>query len=340
MAKNRRENDHYLSFGQITDLYYSFNNLKTPTQLDRIDEWFPGLLIFESGEKEKPDYIDLEYKILAYKDEKGFYGGGSSSRITQIVGRLIGTAGSNREKGRKDAELIRKHLANELIKDFDLIEHLQTNTANMLDKIPDDRLDDFHHLLFDYMWDLIEYRNSQSAEERYDEASPFDDYVYDDLIYNVAYQLHLFSYDGLVNAYLWLLLGGFLRNQVGSLLKMYHSGFTAINRQLSEFGSLEEKVYYLFNKDEYYSVYEGEDIDDLYPDTTWICDNENCKAILNMQEGFDETLSEWICRDCGTVNILDHSVIFENEEDYLNNQPIDPDDYKTAIERRKKEILK
>ena len=125
-----------------------------------------------------------------------------------------------------------------------------------------------------------------------------------------------------------MLLGGFLRNQVGSLLK------------LSEFGSLEEKVYYLFNKDEYYSVYEGEDIDDLYPDTTWICDNENCKAILNMQEGFDETLSEWICRDCGTVNILDHSVIFENEEDYLNNQPIDPDDYKTAIERRKKEILK
>ena len=63
----------------------------------------------------------MEYKICAYKDEKGFYAGGSSGRVTQIIGRLIGTAKSNQEKGRKDAELIRKHISNELVKDFDLI---------------------------------------------------------------------------------------------------------------------------------------------------------------------------------------------------------------------------
>ena len=327
-------------FGSIVDLYYSFNNFKTPSQLDQINDWLPGLLIIESDEKKEPEYKDLEYKIYAYKDEKGFYAGGSSNRVTQIIGRLVGTARSNQEKGRKDAELIRKHLSNELVKDFDLIERLQNNTANMLDKIPEDRLGDFHHLLFDYMWDLIESRNNMSEEERNDEPFPFDDYVYDDLIYNVAYQLHLFSYEGLTNAYLWLLLGGFLRNQVGSLLKMFHSGFTAINRQLSEFGTLEEKVYYLFNKDEYYSVYEGNDVSSKYPNTTWICDNPDCKAILNMQEGFDEALSEWICKDCGTVNVLDHSVIYENEEDYLNDRPVDRSDYEQAVEVRKDELDK
>lgn len=336
----KQSNSINLYFGSIADLYYSFNKFKVPSQMDRIAEWLPGLLIAERKrtEKEEPEYIDREYKIYADKDEKGFYGGGSSTRVTQILGRLIGTARSNQEKGRKDAELIRKHLANELITDFSIIEQLQANVADMIDKIDEDSLGAFHHLLFDYMWDLIESRNNMSQEDRNNEPFSFDDYVYNDLIYNIAYQLHLYSYDGLINAYLWLLLGGFLRNQVGSLLKMYHSGFTAINRQLSEFGSLEERVYYLFNKDEYYSVYNGIDTDKKYPDTTWICDNPKCKAVLNTQEGFDENLDEWRCTDCGTINKIDHSVIYENEEDYLNNQPIDRTDYKRAVQTRIKEL--
>ena len=311
--------------------------------MDQIDQWFPGLLIVEKDNDQlsEPEYVDQEYRIYADKDDNGsLYSGGTSNRVTQIVGRLIGTARSNQEKGRKDAELIRKHLANKLVKDFDIIERLQNNTADMIDKIPEDRLGDFHHLLFDHIWDLIEYRNNLSQEERNDEPFPFDDYVYDDLIYNVGYQLHLFSYEGLINAYLWLILGGFLRNQVGSLLKMFHSGFTAINRQLSETGSLEEKVYYLFNKDEYYSIYEGDDADAKYPDTTWICDNPDCKAILNMQEGFDENLSEWRCIECGTVNRIDHSVIYENEEDYLSNISVDRDDFERAVQTRTQEIKK
>lgn len=339
--EGKKENQ-YLFFGNVTNQYYSFNHLKTPSQMDQINEWFPSLLIVERDgtEKKEPEYIDKEYKIYADRDDKGFYGGGSSTRVTQILGRLIGTAKSNQEKGRKDAQLIRKHLASVLVTDFDIIEQLQFNTADMIDKINEDKLGDFHHLLFDYMWDLIETRNNTSQEDRNDEPFAFDDYVFDDLIYNVAYQLHLYSYDGMINAYLWLLLGGLLRNQVGSLLKMYHSGFTAINRQLSEFGSLEEKVYYLFNKDEYYSVYNGNNTEYKYPDTTWICDNPECKAILNMQEGFDEKLDEWKCVDCGTINKLDHSVIYENEEDYLNDMPVDKKDYEQAVQVRKEEIEK
>lgn len=339
---NIKDNEKRLYLGNVLDKYYSFIHKKKPQQIDQVDVWLPNILIFirTTEKKEEPEYIDLEKKIYADKDENGFYAGGTSNRVTQIVGRLIGTARSNQEKGRKDAELIRKHVANKLVTDFDLLEKLIDNTTNMINQINDDRLNDFHRLLFDYMWDLINLRNNMSDEEKLDEPSPFDDYVFDDLIYNVAYQLHLYSYEGMINAYLWLLLGGFLRNQVGLLLKMYHSGFTAINRQLSEFGSLEEKVYYLFNKDEYYSVYNGDDTDDKYPDTTWICDNPKCKAILNMQEGFDENLSEWECSDCKTVNKIDHSEIYANEEDYLSGIAVDKNDFDQAICARKEYLNK
>lgn len=328
-----------LYFGNIADLYYSFRGLKKLNQLDLLDIWFPGILVFEreNNNKEEPKYEESNYRIYADKDEKGFYGGGSSTKVTQILGRLIGTAKSNQEKGRKDAELIRKHIANLLVTDFRYIERLQNNTKEMLDKIPEDRIQDFHYEVFSYMCNLVDSRGAMSEEERIDEPFPFDDYIFDDLIYNIAYQLHLFSYEGLVNAYLWLLLGGFLRNQVGLLTKMYHSGFIAINRQLSEFDTLSDKINHLFNPEDYYSTYNGDDFDSEYPDTTWRCDH--CGAILNQQEGFDDKLSEWICKDCGHTNKIDISEVFNNEEDYLNGRsPVDPSDYKRAIEIRKTEI--
>ena len=325
-----------LYFGNIVDLYYSFINEKSPRQLDLIDVWFPGLLIEQRDKNtgKEPDYDQNEYVIYADKNNGLYYSGGNSNRVTQIVGRLVGKAKSNQEKGRKDAELIRKHLGRELTTDFAHIERLQDNTAELLSKIPDDRLNDFHELLFNSMMDLVDSRNDMRDEERIDEPFPFDDYVFDDLIYNVAYQLHLFSFEGLVNAYLWLLLGGFLRNQVGSLTKMFHSGFVAVNRQLSEFGTLYDKINFLFNPEEYYSTYNGDDVDSKYPDTTWKCDK--CGAILNQQEGFDENLDEWECQDCHHINKLDISKVYNNEEDYLNDRPVDSDDYYAAIEEKKK----
>lgn len=331
-----------INFGDIAGLYYSFNNIKTPKQLDQIDIWFHGLLIFPraNSKHQEPEYYENRYIILAdWDDNYTYYAGGTSNRVTQIVGRLIGTAKSNQEKDRKDAELIRKHIASILVTDFSYIDKLQKNTDEMLNRIPEERIKDFHYEIFNYMCDLIESRNAMSAEEKNDEPFPFDDYVFDDLIYNVAYQLHLFSYEGLVNAYLWLLLGGFLRNQIGLLTKMFHSGFVAVNRQLSEYGSLSDKINFLFNPDEYYSTFSGNDVESKYPDTTWICDNPECKAILNQQEGFDENLNEWKCKDCGYINKIDISVIYNNEEDYLNDRdPVDPKDYKDAIEARKEAI--
>lgn len=328
-----------LYFGMVVELFYSFVNVKTPKQLDQINDWLPGLLIFPraTSKHQEPEYIDNEHIVVADYDYGSFYSGGTSNRVTQIVGRLVGTAKSNQEKGRKDAELIRKYISNLLVTDFRYIEKLQNNAEEMLDKIPEDRIQDFHYEVFCYMCNLVDSRGAMSEEERIDEPFPFDDYIFEDLIYNVAYQLHLFSYEGLINAYLWLLLGGFLRNQIGLLTKMYHSGFIAINRQLSELGTLSDKINYLFNPDEYYSTYNGDDFDSNYPDTTWRCDH--CGAILNQQEGFDDKLSEWICKDCGHTNKIDISEVYNNEEDYLNGRnPVDPDDYKRAIEIRKSEI--
>ena len=327
-----------LCFGDVAELFYSYKNLKKPRQLDLIDQWLPGILVFPRAnpKHEEPEYKESKYVVFAdYNNDCSFYSGGTSNRVTQIVGRLIGTAKSNQEKGRKDAELIRKHIAKLLVTDFRYIEKLQNNTKEMLDKIPEDRIQDFHYEIFNYMCDIVDSRNAMSEEEKVDEPFPFDDYIFDDLIYNIAYQLHLFSYEGMINAYLWLLLGGFLRNHIGLLTKMYHSGFIAINRQLSEFETLSDKINYLFNPDEYYSTYNGDDFDSNYPDTTWKCDK--CGAILNQQKGFDDKLSEWICKDCGHTNKIDISEVFNNEEDYLNDKPIDKKDYERAIQTRKKE---
>lgn len=334
-----KSNKKQLYLGNVVDIYYSFIDAKTPKQLDQIAEWFPNFLIVERNNKKtnEPEYIDNEYKIYADKDNNGsFYSGGNSNRVTQIVGRLIGTAKSNQEKGRKDAELIRKYIAKKLVTDFDYIERLINNTYELLKRISEDSIKEFHELIFNYMIDLVDTRCEMSNEEKIDEAFPFDDYIFDDLIYNVAYQLHLFSYDGLVNAYLWLLLGGLLRNQVGSLTRMYHSGFVAVNRQLSEYGTLYDKINFLFNPDKYYSTYSGDDVDSKYPGITWKCDK--CGAVLNKQEGFDENLSIWDCKDCRHINKIDISVVYENEEDYLNGISVDPKKFYEAIQDRKEEI--
>lgn len=331
-----------LSFGNITNLYYSFIHSKTPKQLDKLAEWFPGLLVVErnSNHLDEPEYVDHEYRIYADKDKNGsFYSGGTSNRVTQIVGRLIGTARSNQEKGRKDAELIKKHIARQLITDWEHIESLQNNVYDHILKIEESRLLDFRGLLINTVFDLAEKRSLMSEEEKDNEPFPFLDHVFDDLIYNAAYQLHLYTEEGMVKAYLWLLLGGFLRNEVSVLTNMFHSGFIAINRKPSETGSLLDKLNYMFDPDEYCATYEGDDLDKRFPGITWLCDNSDCEAILDYQPGFDDHLEYWQCRECGHINKIEINQIYENEEDYREgNDPVDPDNFNRALEEQKKNL--
>lgn len=330
-----------LRLGYVTDLYYSILNTKAPKQLDLLDEWFPGFIVAEREEQGKVDaeYVDTEFTIYASRYNGSLYSSGSSSRVSQILGRLIGTAKSNQEKERKTAELIQKDVANIIITNEDATDILGSTVHEHLTELSEEQLKQFHNKLIGVIWDSTVDRYEKDVYDRLNEPFPMDDEVWDGLMYNIGYQLHLFSYDGLVNAYMWLLLGCLLRNEVGRVVRMYHSGFSAVNKQQSETGMILDKLNYLFFPEEYHSTYSGDDMEKRFPGVSWQCDK--CGDILDSQPGFDDHMPVWQCRKCGYLNKIDFSTINSNTEDYINGISYteeDIDDFNRAIEVRKKEL--
>ena len=120
-------------FGKIAQLYYEIANQKVPCQMDLLDEWFPGLMILtdssDGNTKTPAEYQELSYVIHAVKYHGRLYSGGST-RVSQILGRLIGTASGNREKERKTAELMQKHAADCFATDMELTPSLQEIQRN------------------------------------------------------------------------------------------------------------------------------------------------------------------------------------------------------------------
>ena len=51
-----------------------------------------------------------------------------------------------------------------------------------------------------------------------------------------------------------------------------------------------------------------------FPGVYWYCDN--CEAFLNIQNGFDDHYDNWVCEECGHVNPISDSEIYDSEEDY------------------------
>ena len=332
-----------LRLGYVTDLYYSFIKQKPPKQLDLLDEWFPGFIVEEREEEGKieAEYVDKDLLIYASRYNGSLYSSGSSTRVSQILGRLIGTAKSNQEKERKTAEILQKDLAELLTENGEDIEILIQTVARHIIPLGKSQ-EEFHQILCSVVWDTcLERYNNTTRYQRLDEPFPMYDEVFDSLMYNAAYQLHLYTDEGLINAYLWLLLGGLLRNEVGRVTRMYHSGFSAVNRQLSENGFIMEKLEYLFFPERFESTYSGDDLDKQFPGVSWQCDN--CGDILDSQDGFDDHLALWQCRKCGYLNKIDFEHINSNTEDYINNVSYtqeDIDDFNRAIEERKREVGK
>lgn len=191
--------------------------------------------------------------------------------------------------------------------------------------------------IFELLYDLAEQRKEMDDYSRKTEPFSMDDEVFDGVIYNAAYQLNLESYDGLCNAFLWLLTGGLLRNETGRVLRLYDSSFIAVNRQISETGELKDKLNYLFHPEEYYDTYSGDDLDNRFPGIEWYCDQ--CGAHLNEQEGFDDHLPSWKCLKCGFENKLSVGEIYDNHEDWRNGiRKADPDKLADALEVRQQEI--
>ncbi|MGN0362657.1 MAG: hypothetical protein ACI4ET_07440 [Bilifractor sp.] len=329
-----------LRFGSIAAIYYEYLSSKTPRQMDLIDTWFPGLVIetdASDGETKVPaEYIDSAYMIHAVRYHGRLYSG-DSKRVAQILGRLTGTAAGNREKERKSAELIQKHVAEQFTRDMELTPQLKENTAKLLDHLSEEQLNALYQQLFDLLYRLSDQRKVMDDYSRKTEPFAMDDEVFDGVVYNAAYQLNLSTFSGLCNAYLWLLTGGLLRNETGRVLRLYDSAFIAVRRQLSETGELEDKLNDLFHPETYEYTYSGDDLDNRFPGVEWYCDG--CGAHLNEQEGFDDHLSEWKCRICGYPNQLSMELIYDNDEDWQNGiRSVDAEKFADAVARRREEI--
>lgn len=329
-------------FGNVASVYYEIAGTKLPKQLDLLDTWFPGMIITEDdsdGETKTPaSYADYEYMIHAVKYHGKFYSG-DSARVSQIAGRLIGTASANKEKERKSAELIQKHVADCFVNDMALTPRLKDNAAKLFGKLSGNQLNDMRQRLHELVYDLAEQRNAAGDYDRKTEAFPMDDETFDGTVYNAAYQLHLKTFTGLCDCYQWLLTGSLLRNEVGRVLRLYDSSFIAVRRQISETGRLTDKLNYLFHPEQYWNTFNGDEKDLLerFPDVEWYCDG--CGAHLNEQEGFDDHLSSWKCKVCGCENKLDYGEIYDNDEDCQNRiNPVNVKKFEEAVELRRMEL--
>lgn len=331
-----------LRFGTAARLYYDSLNLKLPGQLDLLDAWFPSLIIEEipsDGEtKTDAEYSDMDFRIRAVKYHDSFYAGGSR-RVSQITGRLTGTAKGNQEKERRTAFLIQKHLSGRLVSELPLLPVLQEAVLERMEQMDDDQLDQFYGRIFDYIEALVSTREANTEYELLTELFPMDHEVFDGILYNTVYQLVKQTRQSISNGYLWLLIGGLLRNESGRVLRMYDSSFVPIRRQSTEDGTLRDKLYFLIHPEEYEAFYEGDDLDRRFPGIEWFCDR--CKDYLNTQPGFTDQNPVWVCTKCGYENRLDADVIYDSREDYDNQlRPMGEEALKRAVEERKKKCGK
>lgn len=320
-----------LRFGCIAPFYHEVMNEKTPGQMDLLALWFPGLIITEEESKEKKpaEYSDNERRIHAMKYNDRFYSGGST-RVSQILGRLCGTAQGNQEKEREAAHEIRMRIAEEMVSDMTLMPALQENAQKLLGRMDETQQSMLYDKAMDEVYLLIEQRKALSENRWLDEPFAMSPESFDGIVYNCAYQLKQNGFEGLCNAWLWLLIGGLLRNESGRVLRVYRSNFIAVNRQPSQDNTLEDKINCLFHPEQYYDVYDGDDLDHRFPGVEWYCDS--CQAHLNIQPGFDDHLEEWKCTECGHVNTLRMDRIYDTEEDLANNaKPSDAEKFRKAL---------
>lgn len=333
----------------MAGIYYEIAGERLLRQLDLLDAWFPGLFVVEDvmpaaadhddGRKSKPKarYDDSTFLIHAVRVGRRLYVGGSSERVSQIAGRLIGTASGNKEKERRTAELMQRHVAGQFVQDMELTPRLKENAAGLIGRIGVDGQILLRERIEDTIWALAEQREAMDERARLEEAFSMDDETYDSVLYNAMYQLRLGTYPGLVHAYLWLLTGSLLRNQTGRILRLYDSSFIAIRRKQSETGSLLDQLDYLMHPEAYEYTYGGDDLDARFPGIEWYCDG--CGAHLNEQAGFDDHVDAWRCTACGHENPLSIEEIYDSEEDYAHDvHAVDAARFEDAIERRREEL--
>ena len=328
-----------LRFGTVTGLFYDTAGIAMPRQLDLLNEWFGMLVICEEdsdGQTKIPPYFSEEdLRIHAVRYHERLYSG-ADEIIAQLTGRLIGLAKGNREKQRKNAVLVQKHICRQICEDYSLLEYFIAIAGTKILEMDDEAFSLFYQKVFEFTVALAQKRAEMSEQERDGEPFPMDDEIFDAVIYDAAYQLNLETAEGLVRGFAWLLLGSFLRNEAGRITRRFDSSFNEVNRAPSEEPDLLSKLDYLFFPEDYEFVYNGDDTESRFPDIYWHCDR--CGDILNNQEGFSDRYEAWQCRRCGWINPISSEHIYENFEDAANRRmAMAEEKIKDAVERRKKQ---
>lgn len=181
-----------LRLGNLARIYYEQAlGQKLPRQPDLLDAFFPGLFIEEipsnGNEKRDAEFDDRSLVIRAVRYHGHFYIG-SSKRVTQILGRLIGTAKGSQEKERSTAERLQRQAADILVDSPDAMHLIRDENIRKIADLTDDQLEYFISSLADYYNRLVDLREHQTFDERESELFPIDDEVFDILMTNVAYQ--------------------------------------------------------------------------------------------------------------------------------------------------------
>ena len=426
---DRRVDDRYdLRFGNICSLFYRdiLGMKSVPKQIDLLDEFFPGLAVWEVDSDgilvlrdshaisdpcaymeslppeqierpASPEHMDLfetlmerskenhswwiantsEFRtnemlpalyddrrrvILAMRQDNGKFllnlPGASvsqqSRRVTQLLGRLTGTAKGSPEKERAAAYAMQKRMASDLCHNQEAILFYRDHIAQLIYDLDEDQLDRFCELVPDYMNGVIDRRERQTAAEREGEPFPIDDDIFAETMHNITYQWLLEGnqrqddpdvqqtddLETTANSFTWLLLLSLLRNECGRLNRVYLSTF----QPRSSYRPAAHVVEYTETDDpdligKVEDVYTGNDLDRRFPGIEWYCDR--CGEYLNIQPGFDDHLHEWRCRKCGFVNRISLDDIYDTDAERQNGQaPTDREAFTKALNERTNEQMK
>lgn len=302
-------------------------------------------------------YDDQLRVILAMRKENGKFrqsGADSSanSRVTQILGRLSGTARGNQEKERPAALAMQKRMASDLCHKPGLLRFYRDLNMQRIAELSEEQATRFVDRMADYINGVLARRSAQSSAERESEPFPIDDEIFDEVMNNVVYQWNLEGneknddpdvsetddLETTANAFTWLLLLSLLRNECRRLNQTYLSTFQPKSTYLPvdhpvEYTETDDPDLIGIEED----VYTGNDLDRRFPGIEWYCDC--CHEYLNIQNGFDDHLPEWRCQKCGYVNHLSLERIYESDASWQNGQrPVDRDAFTNALKARREEI--
>ena len=324
-----------LRFGSVGGMLFTAMGIRGAKQLDLLDLIFPGLFVEEIPAEEgirEAEFDDVNRVIRACRVHDSLYVG-SGRRVSQILGRLAGTAKGNIEKERKTAELLQKKAAEIICTDDEYAYILKEHIRSLLYGLEDEEQEAFV-ILCEALLNELCGREAEECDP--DILFPLDPEVFEGIVYHAVKQFRRDSGEGMVNCWLWLLLGSLLRNESGRILRLYDSSFVKVNRVPGEDNTFAGHMDFLLHPEEYESVYYGDELDRKYPGIEFYCDR--CGEHLNEQEGFDDHQSPWKCTVCGFENEISEHVIYNSQEDRrMGNSPVDGEDIMRAIRRRREE---